>query len=177
MHTDQRHLLPVGALYDGKRLSAEVVADVPILYRWWFPEQSEVMLRIEAFLSDHPADGEMQYARQHLKKKAIDGITYYALYLGKSQNGRTRFGNHIRGPQKDSTLRRTIAALLGTADEAAISSALMPCCLEWTELADDPELLDCVELMAISMGYYPLNIDGNQHISAGWKEHLSNRRS
>ena len=52
----------------------------------------------------------------------------------------------------------------------------MECCYEWVEFANDPELIDSIEMMAIAMGSYPLNIDGNQGVSSDWKQHLNNNR-
>ena len=180
MHIDQHYFLPVADLNNGKQLTAFAPANVPVLYRWWFPKESAIIHIIEAYVDAHPRDYKMLYMKNNLKIRTFDvnGKTqdYYALYFGKSSDGHRRFYNHIRGPQSNSTLRRTIAALLGNDDEDTISAILMECCYEWVEFANDPELIDSIEMMAIAMGSYPLNIDGNQGVSSDWKQHLKNNR-
>ena len=180
MNSDQHYFCAVSDLHKAGRLDTKLLREVPVLYRWWFPEDSAVMDIIEAYVDAHPRDYKMLYMKNNLKIRTFDvnGKTqdYYALYFGKSSDGHRRFYNHIRGPQSNSTLRRTIAALLGNDDEDTISAILMECCYEWVEFANDPELIDSIEMMAIAMGSYPLNIDGNQGVSSDWKQHLKNNR-
>ncbi len=81
----------------------------------------------------------------------------------------------------NSTLRRTLYALLfsnvdATKAEAEISAILSRCYYEWIELADDKELVDMLEMTAISLGAYPLNMDGNPAISDMWREYVMNKR-
>jgi hypothetical protein len=82
---------------------------------------------------------------------------------------------------KSSTLRRTIHALLTKnhpllANEDFISEILSKCYYEWMELSDEHELLDAFEMMAISLGCYPLNLDGHVAISKDWKELIETQR-
>ena len=180
MNSDQHYFCAVSDLHKAGRLDTNLLREVPVLYRWWFPKESAIMYIIEAYVDAHPRDYKMLYMKNNLKIRTFDvnGKTqdYYALYFGKSSDGHRRFYNHIRGPQSNSTLRRTIAALLGNDDEDTISAILMECCYEWVEFANDPELIDSIEMMAIAMGSYPLNIDGNQGVSSDWKQHLKNNR-
>ena len=98
-----------------------------------------------------------------------------------STNGRKRFGQHIRGPIKQSTLRETLRAVLSLKGEICteerISDELQKCYYEWMEFCeDDRELIDCFEMMAIAIGYYPLNMEGNTSISEEWKKSIVDRR-
>jgi hypothetical protein len=43
-------------------------------------------------------------------------------------------------------------------------------------LEDDRELIDSFEMMAIAIGYYPLNMEGNTSISEEWKKSIVDRR-
>jgi predicted GIY-YIG superfamily endonuclease len=111
----------------------------------------------------------------------IGDTTYYALYFGKSTNGRNRFGQHTRGSIKKSTLRETLRAVLSlkgeTCTEEHISAELQKCYYEWMEfIEDDRELIDSFEMMAIAIGYYPLNMEGNTSISEEWKKAIMDKR-
>jgi len=161
-----------------------VLSEGPVIYRWWFPEDSVIVRFMFDYVSNQEDDVAMCYLLERLKNKAsvINGVNYYPLYLGKSTNGKKRFRNHIKGPKDNSTLRRTLFSLLKSqsfpgVDEQLLTTILSECCLEWIELSSDPELLDNMELMAISMGAYPLNIDGNHSISDKWKNLLCTYRN
>lgn len=153
----------------------------PILYRWWFPSDSPIVAYLKDYITKHPEDIDMKYMYSRLKKKEIGYTIYYALYFGKSTNGRKRFGQHIRGPIKQSTLRETLRAVLSLKGEICteerISDELQKCYYEWMEFCeDDRELIDCFEMMAIAIGYYPLNMEGNTSISEEWKKSIVDRR-
>ena len=153
----------------------------PILYRWWFPSDSPIVAYLKDYITKHPEDIDMKYMYSRLKKKEIGYTIYYALYFGKSINGRKRFGQHIRGPIKQSTLRETLRAVLSLKGEICteerISDELQKCYYEWMEFCeDDRELIDCFEMMAIAIGYYPLNMEGNTSISEEWKKSIVDRR-
>lgn len=177
------HFCAITDLWHDKKLISDLPHDgFPILYRWWFPYESEPMKAIKQYLTDQPDDVQMRYLyHSHLKKKTIGDNTYYALYFGKSINGRKRFRNHINGPMDNSTLRKTLYALLFPNVDAAkaekeISAILSNCYYEWIELSNDQELVDMLEMTAISLGAYPLNLDGNPAISDKWREHVMNKR-
>lgn len=175
-------LSAVNELYSDERLLTEYPHNVPILYRWWFPLESEPMKAIKKYPTENPDDAQMHYLFHYrLKKKKIGKDTYCALYFGKSINGRKRFRHHINGSMDNSTLRRTLYALLfsdmdTTQAETEISAILSRCYYEWIELADDKELVDMLEMTAISLGAYPLNMDGNPAISDTWREYVMNKR-
>ena len=177
---DGRHMHPIHELYIDKSLNTKLLRPVPYLYRWWFPKKSKPMLLLDQYISEHPKDIDMQRVRAHLKERKLGKKTYYALYIGKSINGRNRFSQHIRGNVDLSTLRKTIYAVLSelkeTPDEDSISKVLNECYYEWVELEHDHELLDSFELLAISLGCYPLNLDGNSSISDTWKKMIMDNR-
>lgn len=190
MNSDQHYFCAVSDLHKAGRLDTKLLREVPVLYRWWFPEDSAVMDILREYARTHPEDGKMSFLLSQLKERTLpssrgEDKKYCALYLGKSTNGRKRFANHIKGPLDQSALRRSIRALLrasgemlpdaGKPVEERISSILSDCYWEWTEMAEDPELVDSVEIMAISVGHYPLNIDGNHSLSEDWKLYIHNK--
>ena len=178
----QHYMCAVSELYKDNKLTSSPLCDEYLLYRWWFPHNSLVMDYLRDYIAQNPEDIVMKSVFARIKTKVINNQTYYALYLGKSIHGRTRFRNHIVGPMKSSTLRRTIYALLTKnhplqANEDCISEILNQCYYEWMEFCeDDRELIDCFEMMAIAIGYYPLNMEGNTSISEEWKKSIVDRR-
>ena len=178
----QHHLYRVTDLFDANnRLRTDILSEEYFLYRWWFPEDSPIMGYLRDYTDNHPEDIDMKYVLAKLKTKVLDGETYYALYFGKSTNGRKRFENHIRGNVKQSTLRRTLRAILSLADKSCneedISNVLRECYYEWIEFfEEDHDLIDCFEMMAIAIGYYPLNLDGNSSISENWESAIADKR-
>ena len=178
----QHYMCAVSELYKDNKLTSSPLRDEYLLYRWWFPHSSLVMDYLRDYIAQNPEDIVMKSVFARIKTKVINNQTYYALYLGKSIHGRTRFRNHIVGPMKSSTLRRTIYALLTKnhplqANEDCISEILSKCYYEWMEFCeDDRELIDCFEMMAIAIGYYPLNMEGNTSISEEWKKSIVDRR-
>ena len=67
MHIDQHYFLPVADLNNGKQLTALAPANVPVLYRWWFPKESAIIHIIEAYVDAHPRDYKMLYMKNNLK--------------------------------------------------------------------------------------------------------------
>ncbi len=126
----------------------------------------------------------MDYVSKCLKRQKFGEKEYCALYIGKSKNGRNRFTEHIHGQIRLSTLRKTIAAILllmkQEVTKESISKVLSKCYFEWIELknnyTDDYELMDCLEMMAITIGHYPLNMEGNTSISEEWKKAIMDQR-
>lgn len=180
-HIGQHYIYAVPDLYIGNRLRTDILSEEHFLYRWWFPSNSPILKYLEEYLKAHPEDVDMHYVQARLKKKKIGDETYYALYFGKSIDGRKRFGQHTRGPVKQSTLRETLRAILSIqglpCSEEDISAELRRCYYEWMEfLPEDYELIDSFEMMAIAIGYYPLNLDGNSSISEPWKAAIMDKR-
>ena len=140
----------------------------PIIYRWWFVENSSVVEKIRMNLCNK----EFQ---KILKKEIGKGKYHYAMYVGKGANGKRRFKNHISPHIRTSTLRRTIAALLETSNEKAITDVLKDCYYEWWELECNKTLAD-EERNKINKGYYPLNLKENNKVCTKWKKFLQEQR-
>ena len=153
----------------------------PVLYRWWFPANSEVVTMLSEWKgkdSKKPInllDGVLT--------REIDGKTYYALYFGKSNDGYRRFMQHSKGNLHTSTLRRTIHSLLTDEKynkpirEQQIDEILQDCYFEWAVIEKEEEsLVECIEAICIVHGTYPLNIDGNPAINQTWRDYMMNER-
>ena len=169
---DERFIKPVIDLCNGKKLKTNLPRPVTIIYRWWFPKDSLPMKFLDEYIKENSNDIGALYMRSRLKTIVLNETTYYALYVGKSVNGRNRFRQHIDGDVSTSTLRKTIAAILnklkGTYTEMDITKVLKGCYFEWIELTHDKELMNIIETAAVSYGYYPLNIEGNFAVSDKW---------
>lgn len=155
----------------------------PVLYRWWFPEDSKVCDAIRKH-----SEGILEQA----EKRTIDGKLYYALYFGKSNKGSRRYNQHTSGTVGNSTIRHTVYGLLFPGQkydphkEPKINDIVRQCYCEWVaiddadcaECAKEPEeskganWIGCLESMCIALGKYPLNVDGNPAISKDWRKHL-----
>lgn len=160
-------------IYSVKELmegTVELPHRAPILYRWWFRYDSKILKIVCEYLNKTEV--------QKIKTEELGGNTYYALYFGKGVNGRRRFKNHIGSRKRTSTLRRTIAALIGTNEEEEISKHLQQCYYEWWEYDCDKKTLEGKELSMINDDdyYYPLNLKDNEKISEEWKNYLQNKR-
>lgn len=178
-----RHLCPVSELIQGDKIH-KCIRNVPIIYRWWFPDKSPIIEYLREYVKSHAKDYKMKYLLDNgLRKITIGNCEYNALYFGKSDKGRTRFSNHDKGSEEDSTLRKTIRAILTLIKDKdcdnieKIDDILSKCYFEWTEfLREDGQLIDCFEVMAIAIGYYPLNLKDNPRISKDWRDTISNAR-
>ena len=152
-----------------------LVAQSPILYRWWFPEISKVVTILRKWKGSDLLAG--------VQTCAFEGTTYYALYFGKSNNGYRRFCQHSTGNVHTSTLRRTIHSLLTddlydkATHEQEITDLLRECYFEWTVIGkEDENLVECIEAICIVHGTYPLNIDGNPAINEDWRKYMMGER-
>ena len=154
----------------------------PILYRWWFPEESAVR---DVLTQYSHSDAEMATLLQHVETREIENKTYYALYFGKSNNGYHRYSQHSTGNVHISTLRRTLYGLCLTENgekqyikerEEEITRMLQECYYEWISFDEEGKLVECVESICIALGKYPLNVDGNPAISNNWRDYLLEKR-
>ena len=159
-----------------------LVPKAPILYRWWFPANSEVVTMLSEWRSKDSKE-PTNLLDGVLTKKFPDGETYYALYFGKSNKGYRRYIQHSTGNVHTSTLRRTIHSLLTDEEynkpvhEKQIDEILKDCYFEWAVIDKEEEsLVECIEAICIVHGTYPLNIDGNPAINETWREHMMNER-
>lgn len=151
----------------------------PILYRWWFPDDSKVLKSIRTYSE---TDTKMAELLKKVEMREIDGQNYHALYFGKSNDGYRRFAHHSTGNIRNSTLRLTIYGLCigkqyDEAKEELITQILKECYYEWLPFTDEGKLVECIEGICIAIGNYPLNIDGNPAISDHWRKHLMNARN
>ena len=151
------------------------VAKSAVLYRWWFPENSEVVKILSNWKGSDLLDG--------VQKREFEDKNYYALYFGKSNNGYRRFCQHSTGNVHTSTLRRTIHSLLTddlytkNTHEQEITDLLRECYFEWTIIGkEDENLVECIEAICIVHGIYPLNIDGNPAIDEDWRKYMMGER-
>ena len=151
------------------------VAKSAVLYRWWFPENSEVVKILSNWKGSDLLDG--------VQKREFEDKNYYALYFGKSNNGYRRFCQHSTGNVHTSTLRRTIHSLLTDEEynkpvhEAQIDEILKDCYFEWAVIDKEEEsLVECIEAICIVHGTYPLNIDGNPAIDEDWRKYMMEER-
>ena len=154
----------------------------PILYRWWFPANSEVVTMLSEW-KGKDSKKPINLLDGVLTKKFPDGETYYALYFGKSNKGYRRYIQHSTGNIHTSTLRRTIHSLLTDEEynkpihEKQIDEILKDCYFEWAVIDKEEEsLVECIEAICIVHGTYPLNIDGNPAINETWRRHMMNER-
>ena len=153
----------------------------PILYRWWFHSESEVVKLLRAWKSK---DSKKPInLLEGVLTREIEGKTYYALYFGKSNKGYRRFIQHSKGNIHTSTLRRTIHGLLTDEEynkpvhEPQIDNILKYCYFEWAVIdKEEDSLVECIEAICIVHGTYPLNIDGNPAINETWRRHMMNER-
>ena len=178
--------------YEVASTSKIPVPHKPILYRWWFPEDSKVLdvLReynqtesvnlldqVETRVIDNKRDGKID---NKIDNK-IESKTYYALYFGKSSNGYRRYCQHTTGNIHLSTLRQTLYGLCvgqqyDIAKEQDVSNILKDCYFEWLNLDKEGELVECIESICIALGHYPLNLDGNPAISDQWRRYVTEKR-
>ena len=153
----------------------------PILYRWWFHSESEVVTMLREWKNKDSKE-PIELLAEVLTKKFPDGETYYAMYFGKSNNGYRRFIQHSKGNIHTSTLRRTIHSLLTDEEynkpihEKQIDEILKDCYFEWAVIKEEESLVECIEAICIVHGTYPLNIDGNPAINETWRNHMMNER-
>ena len=160
----------------------------PILYRWWFAEDSKPMIALKKYLDEHTTDVEMQQLFSQLEERKFEGKKkkYYALYFGKSNNGYRRYIQHTTGNVHTSTIRHTLYGLCLTNNEESqyskqldkeeITRILQECYFEWLPFNEEGKLVECVEGICIALGKYPLNVDGNPAISDSWREYVMEKR-
>ena len=148
----------------------------PGVYRWWFPKDNA-----EELLSHFKNRVLLKDVK--LQERKIKGKQYVALYFGISSDMRRRIRWHIRGPFTNSTLRRTLRAILApnTNDDAAASIVnqwLDSCYWGWdyTDTAEIAEQLE-TEKLAQQKFAYPLNISKNETMPTAWIAELKNLRA
>ena len=158
-----------------------LVPKEPVLYRWWFHSESEVVKLLSEWRSKDSK--EPTNLLEGVLTREFEGETYYALYFGKSNKGYRRYIQHSTGNVHTSTLRRTIHSLLTDEEynkpihEKQIDEILQDCYFEWAVIDKEEEsLVECIEAICIVHGTYLLNIDGNPAINETWREHMMKER-
>ena len=144
------------------------IANRQVLYRWWFPADFVEFLKGEY-------KSKLYEQLEDLDCKKIGEETYYALYFGKSKDGRNRFNQHTSRDIDKSTLRHTVYAIISTPSEDKVTEILSKCYFEWVEV-DSESLLECLESMCIVSGKYSLNIEGNPSITDDWRKTILDSR-
>lgn len=155
-----------------------IVPQEPILYRWWFPEDSTVVQTIRAHAIKNK---ELSTLLKDVEQQEIEGKYYFALYFGKSNKGYRRFIQHSTGNVHTSTIRHTLYGLCigekyDKAKEPEISAILEECYFEWLAFPEEGELIECLESLCIALGHYPLNVEGNSAIDDKWRELIMSKR-
>ena len=157
-------------------------ADSPVLYKWWFKYDGKLF---DIFV-EHKVD------KEKLEKKVIDGVDYYALYIGIARSCISRFRWHIipsvhHTPSAVksgviSTLRKTLCALLDLkllgAEQLVNQYMDDNCFLEWETFHNGISKpgLENIESDSINAGYYPLNIQSNGTVPKEWLRYLKDSR-
>lgn len=158
-------------------------ANSPVLYKWWFKCDGKLF---DIFV-------EHKIYKKNLEKKVIDGVDYYALYVGIGRSCISRFCWHIipsvhHTPSAVkagtiSTLRQTLCALMGikmVKGEQYVNNYIdSNCVIEWNTLSPNisMEELKSEEKKTIQGGYYPLNIQENTSLPKEWLDYLRKIRS
>lgn len=183
---------PVGEI----RLSkAGIQKDVGI-YCWWFRDDCVELLQKKI---SKDIDWK-RLADESLQHKTFGNVKYTALYVGIAAGkdgilGRFKWHveqNHsISNITKGylSTLRRTLSALLNfkllksSTDVNRVSQEKLNafidenCVLEWNYYPKKSKKgLEEIEDEIINLGYFPLNIQGNQQVSKELRKKLSDMR-
>lgn len=145
-------------------------------YRWWFPENL-----FNQYLSQINPKCKLMCK---LRTMTIDDNVYVCLYIGIAvgKGGlKKRLRNHLNGPFKNSTLRRTIRAILSQYSNVmipaqAVDSVLDNCYCEYEYTTI--QKARCVEKSELSQTdyCYPLNIQGNKTMPHEWIEELKKMR-
>lgn len=145
------------------------VESKPGVYRWWFPEDEWNEIR-KAFQKPSLIDDSA------LLKEEIYGQLYVALYIGKSKKLKRRIKQHIEGPDRHSTLRRSIKAILHHYPNGTITvnQCLDKCYWEWC-YCSCPDSREVAELHQQKIAY-PLNIKDNFTVSSEWIANLKRLR-
>ena len=158
-----------------------LVPKEPILYRWWFHSESEVVKLLREWRSKDSK--EPINLLEGVLTREFEGETYYALYFGESNKGYRRYIQHSTGNIHTSTLRRTIHSLLTDEEynkpihEKQIDEILKDSYFEWAVIDKEEEsLVECIEAICIVHGTYPLNIDGNPAIDEDWRKYMMGER-
>ena len=155
-----------------------LVPKEPVLYRWWFYSESEVVKLLRAWKSKDSKE-PINLLEGVLSEKFPDGKTYYALYFGKSNKGYRRYIQHSTGNIHTSTIHSLLTdeEYNKPIHEKQIDEILKDCYFEWAVIDKEEEnLVECIEAICIVHGTYPLNIDGNPAIDEDWRKYMMNER-
>ena len=160
-------------------ITTKDLSHMPIVYRWWFEENSVVMHVLKEQSKKYKDLAELM---KQVASREIDGKTYYALYFGKSNNGYHRFRQHSKGNVHISTIRHTLYGLCieskyNKSKEQQITDILKDCYFEWRAFDENEgKLVECIESICIMSGKYPLNVDGNPALGDQWREYVMDKR-
>lgn len=145
------------------------VESKPGVYRWWFPEDEWDIIR-------NVFDDPSLIDDSKLLKDTINDVKYVALYIGKSKKLKRRIKQHVEGPDRHSTLRRSIKATLrpNSNGKNAIDHCLDKCYWEWCHCSNYNKV-EREELYQQNISY-PLNIKDNRTVSPKWIANLKQLR-
>ena len=147
----------------------------PGAYRWWFPKE-------EAKELWKHFKNEMLEKNFELQEREIDGEPYIAMYYGISNNMRNRICNHLFGPFRSSTFRKTLGSIIATNKDSMESLAdkvdkLIDKCYWEYGYVDSKKEAENNETKELKKNAYPLNIDKNRTVTKDWKDYLTDLRN
>lgn len=131
------------------------------IYKWWAPSQKlhEILNKLNV---DFPA------IENEIEDKSIELQKLYCIYVGQAKNLKDRIKNHICGSIGNSTLRKSLGAILRKDEDLdglkdKINEFMNELYVEWKRV-DEPDL-DGVESSEIRSRLRILNIEGFNHES------------
>ena len=152
-----------------------VVANTPGYYRCWFPE-----LIANIILAQFKTNGNY---KGKLQTKTINGKVYICLYIGSAKDLNSRIYTHLHGVFGDSTLRKTLWAILASNEiergaEYMVNQVLDNCYFEWVYTDSEQQAVDCEKSELSQSTYcYPLNIQNNTTMPKEWINELKEMRN
>ena len=154
-----------------RRTGLNQVPQLPGCYRWWFRLDGAIEL-----LKNVP---NIDWTK--IQTININNLTYYALYIGIAEKTKTsnlceRLKKHIKGSVDNSSLRKTISALLGCVPEKDISDFIDEYCYVDFEEMESGEKAEEIETYELSQNYYPLNYNKNKVVDKNALEYIKKQR-
>ncbi|MDY6387490.1 MAG: GIY-YIG nuclease family protein [Fibrobacter sp.] len=135
--------------------------DNPGIYKWWAPQ--EKMLEILKKMNV-----ELRAIENEIETKSIESQKLYCIYVGQAKNLKDRLKNHIGGSIRNSTLRKSLGAILWNGEDSdglkkKINKFMDDFFVEYEQV--DEFDLDRIESSEIRSRLRIFNIEGFNHES------------